>query len=110
MPIRHASRVVAKRRPGIEHTPNANRIAINVLVHGRRRTSRPQGARRAIVAKIAHEVQPASMRNTVDRLFCLEAGVDELVDEYVFSAVRVSRRGGEVGRKAISVNCNGCRK
>ena len=71
MHVRHASRVVAPRRPGIKRTPNANRSAINVLVHGRRRTSRPQGARRAIVATTAHEVQPGSMRNTVARRFCL---------------------------------------
>ena len=71
MPVRHASRVVATRHPGIAHMPNVNRSAINVLVGGRRQTSRPQGARRAIVATIAHQVQPGSLRNTVDRLFCL---------------------------------------
>ena len=65
---RHASwRSVVR----VSNTRHVDRSAIDVLVHGRRRTSRRQGARRAIVATMAHQVQPGSLRNTVDRLFYL---------------------------------------
>lgn len=81
MPIRHAPRVATTRRPGMAHMFNVNRSAINVLVHGRRRTSRPQGARRAFVATIAHQVQRGSVELNLGFYLVIET-----VDRHVFQS------------------------